>query len=249
MNGPRGGVDKHRRIAVALIPKGVVMDEADGGRPARARCRRRETNTAVGPTLAGTTSPVASAAIVLGSRLSLLAGVHEAAACGETGRGRPGVSPRSNGISADRLPPRLEPFFDQAGRRSTREGAANSGQGVPSERLGRDERMRNLVLDMSDGRITGCSPRGLYALACVLILGLSERQANSSATPSLMLGDRKTPRCEASVPFPPPAADDRRSGVIDHGAARFLLAEPEIDNTPGLILFGKRRSHVRDSVA
>lgn len=33
MNGPRGGVDKHCRIAVALIPKGVVMVEGTGDDP------------------------------------------------------------------------------------------------------------------------------------------------------------------------------------------------------------------------
>lgn len=33
VNGPRGGIDKHCRIAVALVPKGVVMIEDRGDDP------------------------------------------------------------------------------------------------------------------------------------------------------------------------------------------------------------------------
>ncbi|AGA25662.1 HPF/RaiA family ribosome-associated protein [Singulisphaera acidiphila] len=33
VNGPRGGIDKHCRIAISLIPKGVIMVEATGDDP------------------------------------------------------------------------------------------------------------------------------------------------------------------------------------------------------------------------
>ena len=33
VNGPRGGIDKHCRIAIALIPKGTIMVEGTGDDP------------------------------------------------------------------------------------------------------------------------------------------------------------------------------------------------------------------------
>ncbi|WP_406696988.1 HPF/RaiA family ribosome-associated protein [Singulisphaera sp. Ch08] len=33
VNGPRGGIDKHCRISIALVPRGVVMVEGSGDDP------------------------------------------------------------------------------------------------------------------------------------------------------------------------------------------------------------------------